>query len=108
MINATIIRNSLEQVVGCIIKGHSRDIVCASASMLMTNTANCIEKLTNLAESDYECVYNKDGGYFRLILGDVAESNHDARLLMSALHLGLASIGQYYPNDFKLKEKKAK
>ena len=79
-------------------KGHAeyadagRDIVCAAASMLIINTENSIEKLTDckLDESD------KD--YIRWTFVD--EPDEKAELLMDSMLLGLGNIIDKYGNDY--------
>lgn len=78
--------------------GHSgfddmgKDIVCAAVSMLVINTANSLEKLTDnkLTATDDE--------YIRWEFEDIPDDK--GKLLMDSMVMGLKEIEKKYGNDF--------
>lgn len=97
-----------DKYLGFVCNGHagyaefSKDIVCASISVLVINTINSIEKFTN-AEADIEA--HDCTGYiscsFKKPVGG------DAALLINSMTLGLMQIQEQYGTkyiDVKIKE----
>ena len=80
-------------------KGHAeyaeegQDIICAAVSVLMVNTANSIETLT---EDGFTC--EEDDGYVAIAIEE--ESSEGAHLLMESLRLGLESIRETYGDAY--------
>jgi uncharacterized protein YsxB (DUF464 family) len=79
-------------------KGHAefdeagRDVVCAAVSMLVINTANALDSLTdNKLEAS-------DDGYIRWEFTDTPDEK--GKLLMDSLVLGLRQVETKYGNDF--------
>lgn len=71
---------------------HGKDIVCSAVSMLVINTANAIESLT-----DNELEGSDDGSIsWRFI----KKPDEKAELLMDAMLLGLEEISKKYGNDY--------
>ncbi len=70
-----------------------RDIICAAVSVLMVNTANAIEKLT---EDGFTC--EEGEGYVAMAIEQ--DASEGARLLMNALKLGLESIRETYGDTY--------
>ena len=69
-----------------------KDIVCSAVSMLVINTANAIDKLTDnkLEGSDRDCISWR--------FSDTPDDK--AQLLMDAMLLGLKEIETKYGNDY--------
>ena len=80
-------------------KGHAeyaeegQDIICAAVSVLMVNTANSIETLT---EDGFTC--EEDDGYVAIAIEQ--EASEGAHLLMESLKLGLESIRETYGDAY--------
>ena len=80
-------------------KGHAeyaeegQDIICAAVSVLMVNTANSIETLT---EDSFTC--DEDDGYVAIAIEEGASEG--AHLLMESLRLGLESIRETYGDAY--------
>ena len=70
-----------------------QDIVCAAVSMLVINTINSIETLT---EAEIICSYSNDGGELDCSLPGIisGKCEKDASLLLEAMVLGLNSVKQ--------------
>ena len=97
MITAMVIKhNKRYQTFIC--KGHSgfadagKDIVCSAVSILVINTANSLEKLTNSK------VKGVDNGSLRWDF--IEEPDEKGQLLMDSLVLGLKSIEKKYGNNY--------
>ena len=93
MIKITIYQNDKSEYVGFRTKGHAgydeygKDIVCASASVLVINTINSIEAFT---EDQISVRADEESGeiYFRL----QNSPSKEAALLLSAMVLGLQNM----------------
>lgn len=72
-------------------KGH--DIVCAAVSILVINTANSIEQLTNA-----NFVASEDDGIINFVFKDVPDEK--SKLLMDAMILGLDEIQKLYGKKY--------
>ena len=97
MIKAKVlIHNGNYQSFSCI--GHAgfsdrgKDIVCAAVSMLVINTANSLDKLTdnNITASDDE--------YIRWEFTDVPDDK--GKLLMDSMIMGLKEVETKYGNNY--------
>ena len=90
---------------GFTVKDHSQDhTVCAAVSLLILNTANSIEALT---DTHLVCDHHPEGGYFSLELPQVRAGDEDeekAELLLKAMELGLYGVQQNYSNFITIKE----
>lgn len=75
-----------------------KDIVCASVSVLTTNTINSIESLT-----DTDFTGGADDGYIEWEFPNGC--NKETQLLMDSLVLGLDQISNEYKNYLKLEIK---
>ena len=107
MTSITVIRES-NRIIAFTCNGHagyanaSEDIVCAAISMLVINTINSIEVLTNtvpIVEADQK------SGYIHCSFED--DVTDDAALLLEAMLLGLSQIKEQYGTkyiDVKIKE----
>ncbi len=79
-------------------KGHAfyedagKDIICAAASMLIINTENSLDKLTD------SVIEASDKDYIRWTFKE--EPDERAELLMDSLLLGLGNIEKKYGNDY--------
>ena len=80
-------------------KGHAGyaeegyDIICAAVSVLMVNTANSLETLT---DDSFSC--EEGDGYVALAVED--DASKEAILLMDSLRLGLVSIRESYGDTY--------
>jgi len=103
MIKATILY-STDAVIGFTVISHGDPIVCSAVSMLVINTINSIEKFTSLTERDYHCTWDNDGGYISFSLNGSHMRDTGAGILLDAMVLGLESVRQQYPKDFKFEK----
>ena len=101
MTHITIYTNQEKAFTGFACEGHSgyadagEDIVCAGISVLVINTINAIEQLTEtkiFAESD------PDDGVIRVSFQDGCDAQ--AKLLVDAMILGLQGIQTNYGKRF--------
>ncbi|MCR5420670.1 MAG: ribosomal-processing cysteine protease Prp [Lachnospiraceae bacterium] len=97
MITATFIKKNNEYIsFSC--EGHAefddygKDIVCSAVSMLVINTANSIEKLTN------NKIIGSDKGVLHWEF--ITTPDEYGRLLMDSMLLGLSDIKKKYGNDY--------
>ena len=72
---------------------HGQDIVCAAVSILVINTANAIDELTNNVFSA-----TQDDGIINFVFKDVPDEK--AKLLMDAMILGLNEIQKLYGKNY--------
>jgi len=84
---------------------HGRNDVCAAVSLLILNTVNSVESLTD-APFTYDC--NEDGGHISFEMKSLKEKgNHkEAGLLLEAMNLGLLSVAEQYPDEVLMEEGK--
>ena len=99
MINAEIIRGESGNVIGFKVANHGESIVCAAVSMLVLNTVNSIEALT---EDDFNCEYNDEGGYLEFTLNNPSFQTTGVKTLLDAMVLGLTSTLEQYPSEISL------
>ena len=107
MTSITVIKED-EHIVAFTCNGHagyaneSEDIVCAAISMLVINTINSIEALTNtkpIVEAEQE------SGYIHCSFEE--DITKEAALLLDSMILGLSQIKEQYGTkyiDVKIKE----
>jgi len=103
VINATIVRNSSGSVIGFTVKNHGKSIACAAVSMLVLNTVNSIELLT---EDKFLCDYKKKGGYLKFTLSDSVKRSEGTDALLDALVLGLKTAKIEHPTEIKITERR--
>jgi len=101
MITATILRNAQSEIIGFTVENHGESIVCAAVSMLVLNTVNSIEFLT---EDNFTCDYNENGGYLKFSLSDPSSKTAGIGILLDAMFLGLTSAKKEYPEEIEIKE----
>ena len=106
MTSITFYVRSDNTIIGLQSKGHAgygirgTDVVCASVSILIINTINSIETLTN---SKYmEKINDKRATIEFQIDGAV---NKEAALLFKSLELGIKGIADDYPGNVSIKYK---
>ena len=107
MTSITVIKED-NRIIAFTCNGHagyakeSEDIVCAAISMLVINTINSIEALTNtkpIVETEQE------SGYIHCSFEE--DVTDDATLLLNSMILGLSQIKEQYGTkyiDVKIKE----
>ncbi len=103
MIDVTVLADS-GRYVGITMSGHAGDadnhqegqeLVCAAASVLALNMANCVGHFTDdqfTAETDGET------GYFRFMFE--GHTSREAALLMDSLVFGLEDLAQAYGEPY--------
>ena len=105
MISAEIVRCQAGKIIAFTVKNHSgehgQSIVCAAVSMLVINTVNSIEVLT---EDVSTCDYNENGGFLTFALTDPANRTLGCGILLDALFIGLTETKTEYPNEIEIKE----
>lgn len=102
MINISVYQNEQDEYTGFRMQGHAgyarhgQDIVCAAVSVLVINTINSIESMT---EDRFEDSIREENGEveFRIISSPVSSS---AELLLRSLVLGLKGIHSEYGNKY--------
>ena len=81
-------------------KGHAEfaepgyDVVCAAISVLMINTENAIELLT---EDHYTAEMNDDGFVHVMMTSTIS---HESSVLLAALEIGVNAISEEYGTDY--------
>jgi len=103
MIDIKITKNNAGQTVGFVVKNHGDSHVCAAVSMLVINTVNSIESLTQKGTSGFKCDYNENGGFIAFSLTDQLNRDAEAGLLLDALVLGLCSVRDQHPDEISIK-----
>jgi uncharacterized protein YsxB (DUF464 family) len=81
------------------VKSHGATYVCSAVSMLVLNTVNSIEALT---DEPFKCDYNEDGGYISFSLSE-PPAGKEAKLLLDAMRLGIKSVKEEYPSEIEVK-----
>ena len=99
MIHIKIKRNKEGRIRAFTARNHGVSEVCAAVSVLVINTVNSIEALT---DERFTCAYEEEGGYIRFKL--VNEPGKDASLLLEAMALGLRSVKERYEDEITLTE----
>lgn len=101
MTRITVFRNHKQQYVAFSCLGHSgyaesgEDIVCAGISALVINTINALEALTS---EEFET--EQDAGTGLITVSFLLPAEHDAKLLIDAMILGLQGIRNNYGNEY--------
>jgi len=105
MIRAALNRNSHGLYTGYSAKGHSgyaeegSDIICAAVSVL---GATCINALESVCGIESVIDENSDGALAFHLPQLTDEQQHDAQILMGALHQGLSDIAEQFPQYIHL------
>lgn len=99
MIFVELVRGTQGQWEAFTAKNHGSSEACAAVSLMVLNTVNSIEALT---EQAFTCDYNEEGGFIRFALKEPCEP--EAALLLDAMLLGLKSVKQQYPKELTLKD----
>jgi uncharacterized protein YsxB (DUF464 family) len=84
------------------VENHGRSDVCAAVSLLVLNTVNSIEALT---DENFKCDYKEEGGYISFAVTN-APAGRDCTLLLKAMMLGLNGVKEEYPSEIEIKELK--
>jgi uncharacterized protein YsxB (DUF464 family) len=99
MINAEIFHNEAGSIIGFTVNSHGEETVCAAVSMLVINTINSIERLT---DDDFSCEFNEDAsdeGFIKFMLSDTGCQSEGARILLNSLAIGLESARELDPSE---------
>jgi len=94
MIRVEVAHNLEGRLTSFTVTNHGSSFVCGAVSMLVLNTINSIETLTNQA---FNCHYNEGGGYIQFSLKGRRTSK--AGVLLDAMLLGLKSTQEQYPRE---------
>jgi uncharacterized protein YsxB (DUF464 family) len=92
------------QAVGFSVFNHGSTNVCAAVSILVINTVNSIESLTEMGQDGFNCGFSEDGGYISFELKDKDNRDAQAGLLLDAMVFGLCSVRDQHPNEVSVKE----
>ena len=93
MTKVTFYQNQAGEFIGFTADGHAgsgeagNDLVCAAVSVLVINTVNSLEQLT---EDELTVESDEERGRIRLTIG--GKSSRDAQLLLRSLAVGLTSL----------------
>ena len=106
MTRAVLFRDSLGNLTGFSVKGHTgyaeegSDIICAAISILTTTCVNALESVAGVKAT----VKGGEDGFLEAHLpGNLPQDRmHDAQVLMGALHQGLSDLADGYPTYIKL------
>ncbi|MCL2190034.1 MAG: ribosomal-processing cysteine protease Prp [Defluviitaleaceae bacterium] len=105
MIESSLTRDIAGRVIAFEVFNHGESHVCAAVSMLVINTVNSIEALT---DAEFSCKYDKKNtGYitFELESPRSISPGTEAGLLLDAMVLGLEATAQKHPTELTMKEK---
>ncbi len=103
MITVKIYKNQEEEYVGFQTDGHAEyaedgyDIICASVSILVTNTVNAIEQFTY---DTFNAHREQESGCLEFMFH--SEPSREAALLIDSMILGLTSIQNKYSQYISL------
>ena len=104
MIEARLTHDISGRVVAFEVFNHGESHVCAAVSMLVINTINSIEALT---DAEYSCKYDKKNtGYitFELESPRSISPGLEAGILLDAMAFGLQCVAEEHPSEFTMKE----
>ncbi len=100
MVSVIAAKNRKNEYVGFTCSGHAgydkygKDVVCAALSMLVINTVNAIDKLTDCRLT----VTDESDGEIKVIFPDAASK--DAQLLIDAMILGIQGVIEEYGSAY--------
>ena len=107
MISVIINKNRNNEYVSFSCKGHAgfdshgKDVVCAAVSMLVINTINSIDTLTNCK---FDAEEDETTGFIKVVFKESVSK--DAALLLDSMVLGIEQVSQNYGTSYvKLKYK---
>ena len=101
MVSVIAEKNRKNEYVGFTCSGHAgydehgRDIVCAALSMLVINTVNAIDALTDCRLT---VTTNEADGEMKVIFPDAA--SEDAKLLIDTMLLGIRGVIEEYGSAY--------
>lgn len=101
MVSVVVAKNRKNEYVGFTCSGHAgydeygRDIVCAALSMLVINTVNAIDSLTDCRLT---VTTDEAEGEMKVIFPDAA--SEDAKLLIDAMLLGIRGVIDEYGSAY--------
>lgn len=103
MTNITVYKTESGEYSGFVCMGHAgyakhpseKDIVCASVSVLVINTINSLDQLT---EDKIHVVTNEETGFIRCDMTDRA--SQQAGLLLDSMILGLSAVEKQYGSKY--------
>ena len=101
MIQAIVHRNAAGQIDSFKVANHGESYVCAAVSMLVINTINSIEALT---DAQFVCNTNEEEGQidFSLTTPRSEPAGQSAGILIDAMALGLEDVAAEYPNELTM------
>ena len=102
MIKAEIFHNEIGNIIGFSVNSHGDETVCAAVSMLVINTINSIEALT---EDDFNCEFNEDAsdeGCIEFMLSSPDCQSEGVRILLNSLAIGLQSVYDLDPREITI------
>ena len=99
MIKLEITRDAQGGLTAFTVRNHGASHVCAAVSLLVLNTVNAVEALTN---AKFSCDHAPEGGFIAFALQSARDTapGREAGLLLDAMLLGLTSVKEQYPQDF--------
>jgi len=100
MIKVSVTRSRWGNIRTLKVSNHGDPIVCAAVSVLVLNTVNSLEALT---DEKFSCNYAEEGGFLEIEFSEET-LGRDARLLTDSLMLGLKSISEEYPGNIIIEE----
>ena len=98
MIHVYIKRNVNAEICAFKVENHGDAIVCASVSILVINTVNCIEVFIG---EEMLCFADQEKGIIDCIFPQLKKNkhNHDVNLLLNTMLYGLSNISVEYDNE---------
>ena len=103
MIQVTAEYDTEKRLRGFDVRNHGLPVVCSAVSLLVQNTINCIEKLT---DDPMAHEYNESEALIAFEL--FGPPGHDTELLLDAMMIGLCSVQEAYPKEIAIIEKEVK
>ena len=101
MVSVIALKNRKKEYVGFTCSGHAgydvhgKDIVCAALSMLVINTVNAIDTLTDCRLT---VTTDETDGEIKVFFPDAA--SEDAKLLIDAMLLGIRGVIEEYGSTY--------
>jgi len=101
MITVRLLKTKAGDIYGFSADSHGKGIVCAAVSILLQNTVNSVERLT---DDHFICEYAESGGHLMFEHTNLknGEAARDASLLLNSAALGLYGIQDEYGHEIKI------
>ena len=99
MISVTVECDRKKRIRAFTATDHGKSEVCAAVSLMVLNTVNSIEALT---DEPFSTDFYEEGGLLRFIMENPPKQK--SRLLLESMLLGLRQVKDKYPEEIEIKE----